>query len=130
MYLFKHFLLKYSGLKTCKNRGGGYSKENGSGLLLWLVGWIRNAIQQLSVNKHGLVGWRCAYPSYQSTDLTHYKENSPLFQALSTSPLGVSQCTFFHIGWARKQPTPPLLHTFLTLTYSLSQTCELACYPV
>ena len=64
--------------------------ESCHGLLLWLiplldnfprnrrfsigsfVGWVRNAIQHLCTRKHGLVGWRYAYPTYQLTDLTHY----------------------------------------------------------
>ena len=36
-----------------------------------LVAWIRNAIQHLCVNKQGFVGWRYAYPTYQSACLTH-----------------------------------------------------------
>jgi len=49
-------------------------KKQGSGLNRWFVGWIRNAIQYLCVNKQDFFGWRYAYPSYSLTDLTHHQK--------------------------------------------------------
>ena len=48
-------------------------RRGGSGLNMWFVAWVRNATQHLSVNKHGFVGWRYAYPTYLSINLTHYQ---------------------------------------------------------
>ena len=55
-------------------------RRGGSGLNMWFVDWVRNATQHLCVNKHGFVGWRYAYPTYRSTDLTHYQVSKRGYQ--------------------------------------------------